>query len=228
MNTQPIKDFITFVEKEVTPAAKELKKLTSEKERKHLQRLVYTNLVDRFDTVIDATFLANASKEPLLTAALDTLKEPMTEGRTLRLLREHPTIDALIEERSREYVRREILREQHTKKLRKLFEILAPEEKFDNIPRVTAATGKISLKVTPPKGTTTPTSIAGYAHWLYARRNSIVHGGGRTTLTDNDFEQMKKLYKITPAKGVKVSLGSVGTASEFYQGVVSILTGKSK
>ena len=228
MNTQPLKDFIAFVEKEVSPAAEELKKLTSEKERKHLQRLVFTNLVDRFDTVIDATFIANASKEPLVSAALDTLKEPMTEGQTLRLLQQQATIDALIEERSREYVRREILREQHTKKLRKLFGILAPHEKFDNVPRVISATGKIIQKVTPPTTSSTPNSIAGYSHWLYVRRNSIVHGVGRTTLTDNDFEQLKKLYNITPAKGVKVSLGSVGTASVFYQGVVAILAGEAK
>jgi len=50
MNISAINDFRNFVEKKVEPGARDLENL-DEKNRVHVQKLVFTNLVDRFDTM---------------------------------------------------------------------------------------------------------------------------------------------------------------------------------
>lgn len=69
MNKEKIFEFESFLEKEVASATKELEPLP-EQSRKHLQKLVYTNLIDRFDSMIDHVFLDNALHEELLKEAV--------------------------------------------------------------------------------------------------------------------------------------------------------------
>ena len=56
MNLRNVLDFEKFVKGEVTKATNELEGL-AEGSRNHLQKLVYTNLVDRFDVMVDKTIL---------------------------------------------------------------------------------------------------------------------------------------------------------------------------
>ncbi len=223
MNTKPLTEFTDYVAKEVTTATAELGKITADAERKHLQRLVYTNLVDRFDTAIDTTLIKNAAEDPLRSAALAKLTDPLPEGKLLELLASKAKAAERVSEKCVEFVRSEILRNRHSKKLGKLFEVLAPSEKIDNLPRVNISTGKVSKKITPTNNKI-PTSICGYADWLYSRRNSVVHGGGGNKLLANDVNQLKNLYKADPAATVKLSLGSISIASTYYQAVVALLT----
>ncbi|GAA0371785.1 hypothetical protein GCM10009092_40170 [Bowmanella denitrificans] len=69
MDLQHVEEFEKFVKTEVKAAATELQGL-EEGSRTHLQKLVYTNLVDRFDVMIDKTILANALHENLLEESL--------------------------------------------------------------------------------------------------------------------------------------------------------------
>lgn len=74
MNTESVKDFQRFVSKEVRPAIKDLEKL-SEAQRIHVQKLAYTNLVDRFDTLVDTTILDNCREDYLVDEASKDLTE---------------------------------------------------------------------------------------------------------------------------------------------------------
>ena len=215
MNTIPLDKFTDYVDKEVTTASAELEKITADAERKHLQRLVYTNLVDRFDTAIDATLVENAAEDALRSDALIKLTDPLPEGELLRLLASKREVDSRVSGKCAEFVRSEILRKRHSMKLAKLFEVLAPSEEAVISPRVNTSTGKISPKINP-KVSKIPISICGYADWLYSRRNSVVHGGGGQELLTNDVKQLKKIYKVDPASTIKLSLGSISIASTYY------------
>ena len=60
---KPIDDFVAFLDREVNSAVTELTKV-AEASRKHLQKLVYTNVVDRFDSTIDPSPARRASRSP--------------------------------------------------------------------------------------------------------------------------------------------------------------------
>ena len=85
MNISAINDFRKFVEKEVEPGARDLENL-DEKNRVHVQKLVFTNLVDRFDTMLDVSLLENCRTEILLDIALRDLSGPVVESDLMKLL----------------------------------------------------------------------------------------------------------------------------------------------
>lgn len=88
-------EFKRFVETEALPAIADLQNL-SDKQRIHVQKLVYTNLVDRFDTMIDQTILDNCRHAKLVDEALSGLSGAITEADLVRLLMQSETLqDAL-------------------------------------------------------------------------------------------------------------------------------------
>lgn len=221
MITNHITEFESFVANDVDAAAKELSGIKTDAQRKHLQRLVYTNLVDRFDSMVDHTLLVNAASTSLLDEALSKLNDPLPEGELLRLLlASNASVHA--ESRVQEYVRTNILRKRHSQKLEKLLGVLHPSVNATKAPRVNVNTGAVVAKFTP-QNNKIPASICGYADWLYSRRNSVVHGAGGTALLRNDLDKLKSLYNAQPAAGVKISVGSISSASKYYLGVSSLL-----
>lgn len=192
MDLQHIDDFEKFVNTEVSKAAKELEGL-AEGSRAHLQKLVYTNLVDRFDVMVDKTILGNALHQNLLDESLKKLDSPVTEAEVLRLLLDGNNIQEVVESRVKSVLSNGILRSRNSRKLSKLFELFDVKDDVWNKPRVNNATGKVlaSFKVQNKK---VPASICGFADWTYSRRNSIVHGGGASKMLENDIEQLKKLF----------------------------------
>ena len=87
MNTDCFDEFRKFVAKVLLPATKDIGKL-ADANRKHVQKLVYTNLVDRFDAMIDEAILENCRKEHLVGEAMKGMTQPVTEADMLRLLME--------------------------------------------------------------------------------------------------------------------------------------------
>ena len=85
MDFSPIIDFESFLKKEISPAVQDIEKL-DDGSRKHIQKLVYTNLVDRFDTMIDACVLENCREEAFAKKALENASNPVTEADLYRLL----------------------------------------------------------------------------------------------------------------------------------------------
>jgi len=221
MNLTHVKDFQKFVLSEVKEATAELEGLT-EASRKHLQKLVYTNLVDRFDVMVDKTIIANALHENLLEESLKQLDSSVSEADILKLLMDARDINLVVEERIQTVLRNGILRNRHSLKLQKLFELVGEVSNYQKKPRVNLSTGKILQEFTP-QNNKVPTSICGYADWLYSRRNSIVHGGGGAKMSDLDLNQLKKIYNSDVVKITKIKLNAITVASEFYLGVARLL-----
>ena len=59
MNTNALTEFISYIDKQILSSVSDIKSL-EDKSRKHVQKLIYTNLVDRFDVMIDRSILDNA------------------------------------------------------------------------------------------------------------------------------------------------------------------------
>ena len=79
------------------PALEELQGLTDNR-RVHLQKLVFTNLVNRFDTMVDQCILDNCRAEYLLNTALKPLTSQVTEADILTLFIKSNSIETVIDE----------------------------------------------------------------------------------------------------------------------------------
>ena len=223
MNTNRFSDFSKFVEKEILPATTDLEKL-DDSSRKHVQKLVYTNLVDRFDAMIDGAILDNCREEHLVAEAAKLLTSPITESDLLQLLMHSDNIQDALDIKLKDALRNAVLRERHSRKLSTLFRVFQPEQDYWNKPRVNISVGSI-LDHIKPHLKTIPYSICGYADWLYSRRNSIVHGSGTNRFLENDVQQLKKKFKCTPAKTFRIQLSSINNAATFYNNTIELLRG---
>jgi hypothetical protein len=221
MNTERIADFLRYLKKEVMPATKDLEKL-KDANRKHVQKLIYTNLVDRFDATVDSTLLDNCRVESLAPEATKSMTQQITEADLLTLLMRSDNLQTAIDEKLRAALRNSVLRQRHSKKLSALCGALGMADTYRNQPRVNINTGVVLEKITP-QIKTIPHSICGYADWLYCRRNAIVHGAGTNKLLPNDIEQLKKIYKCDPATTFRIKLNSISIAATFFEGVANLL-----
>lgn len=222
MKTETINDFLDFLNKEISPATTEIDKL-EDNSRKHIQKLIYTNLVDRFDTMVDKCSLANCREEGFSNDALGNADKSVTEADLYRLLMQGSDLQSVLTLRLQDGLRNSVLRKRHSQKLKRLFEIISPaSEGHKQIPRVNISTGDIVDKF-KPQNKTIPHSIVGYADWLYSRRNTIVHGGGSNKFLENDKKQIKKLFKVETTKTSKISVGSIKCATHFYANVAEML-----
>jgi len=221
METNRLSDFLKFIQKEILPATEDIGTL-ADANRKHVQKLVYTNLIDRFDSMIDGAILDNCREPFLVQEAAKRLTQPITESDLLQLLMQSNNIQDVVDTKLKDALREVVLRKRHSRKLSKLFKVLQPDQECWNIPRVNVSVGAIIDRI-KPYHKTIPYSICGYADWLYSRRNSVVHGAGTTKFLDKDIVQLKKLFKCKPAKTIRIQLSSVKTAAAFYKSVVELL-----
>ncbi len=221
MDSSHIRDFTKFLDKELTPGVDELDKLSTAN-RKHVQKLVYTNLVDRFDYVVDKLILDNCRDEFLVNKAFDGNDQPVTESYLVRLLLNSADLNSVLTTRLQDKLRLSVLRNRHSRKLFTLLNLYNDIGEFDKKPRVNPSTGEIadSFKI---QIKTTPHSICGYADWLYSRRNAIVHGAGASKFLDNDRKQIKKYYRADTTKTFKISTSSIRTAVKYYKAVCSLI-----
>ena len=222
MVTDAIEEFREFLNKEFLSAANELENITSESGRKHLQKLVYTNLVDRFDYMVDQALIENWSHETLVSDAVKNLEKPFTEAEFVKGILSGKDLKSLAETKIQETLKTTVLRERHSGKLSKLSAIFAADEEVWNRPRVNISTGEI-LNQIKPQNKSIPYSICGYADWLYSRRNSIVHGGGAPKFLKNDADQIKRIFKCAVAKSAKIQLSSLKVTGTFYLALINLL-----
>jgi len=222
MNKTAIRDFKKYVERAIEPAIDDIESL-DKKNRVHVQKLVYTNLVDRFDTMIDMSILKNCREEGFMDFSLKDMTGNVTESDLIKILMHGEDLQGALDIKLKTGLRNTVLRRRHSLKLTFLFSVFCPELNCISAQRVSVPTGKIMERVSPQKKVRTPCSISGYADWLYSRRNSIVHGGGNNKFLENDKKQLKKIYKKEPARTFKVKLSSVSNTVTFYKDVVSLL-----
>lgn len=215
MGQDYLKEFKDYLECELGPAINELGKI-GETSRRHLQKLVFTNLIDRFDYCIDKTLLKllEASDE-FQDEILGEHNKPINESEILKLMLTAETPHQVAMEKLKDTLRRTILHKRHSEKLSKLLSVMDVEEVLWRKPRVNPSLGKI-LNTFTVHNSSVPASICGYADWLYSRRNAIVHGGGQCKWLDRDLKQLKKKFNCDPGKTVKLSLASIKNAAQFY------------
>jgi hypothetical protein len=219
-----LSDFKEFLKKDVKPSIKELENLTSEKSRVHLQKLVFTNLVDRFDTAIDRALIDRIESEELLREIIKDAKPSWSEGDAIKMLLQASNPKEIAINRLKELYRSSIGRERHSHKLERLLLNFGLERNELRNPRVNPSKGEI-LNTFTVQTNSIPPSIIGYADWIYSKRNALVHGGGKASLLENDVKQIKKVFgSFEPAKGnaFKLQLSSIITASNFYEALINL------
>ena len=222
MKTEKLASFLNYLEKEVLPATEDLAKL-ADANRKHIQKLIYTNLVDRFDAMVDGLLLDNCRSEFLSDEATKGMSQPITEADLVKLLMNSVDLQAAIDEKLKASLRNSVLRERHSRKVSSLFSTFKIDDSQKNIPRVNISTGVILEKIKPQQSKV-PYGICGYADWLYSRRNAIVHGAGSNKFLKNDLVQLKRLYKSTPAATFRIKLATIKNTAVFYQCVTGIIS----
>ena len=203
------------------PGADDLERLET-RNRKHVQKLVYTNVVDRFDYLIDKLLLDNCREELLISKAFAGNDQPIRESDLIKLLLETADLRTAVDLRLQEKLRFSALRLRHSRKLSLLLSLCDDVGDFKNKPRVNPSTGDIksSFKI---QIRTTPHSICGYADYLYSRRNAIVHGAGSTKFLERDREQIKKSYNVDLTKGFRISISSIRNAARYYKAVCLLI-----
>lgn len=199
-------------------AVRELANIKEEKNRKHLQRLVYVNVVNRFDVLLDNLLLIYATKDSgeFRNVVLDKVKDSNISLKDFYQILLSDNSKLAVTEKIEDLVRLNFLRERHSKKLRMLLEVCLQVDSSDlNRPRVNANDGRIHSTYTP-RGNNVPPSIIGYADFLYSRRNGLVHGDGALLVLSSDAKYLEKNFKIKPAKMIGIKLSSIESATRFY------------
>lgn len=227
MILEAVIEFKNYMQKELLFATKELEKIKTEESRKHLQKLVYTNLVDRFDTMVDSAITENFDSEILLEEASKNLEKELTQAEFIKNILNQTSWKDYAAEKVKESLSSTTLRQRHSNKLSKLCKVFMPNEEVWNTQRVNISTGDI-LKQIKPQSKTIPYSICGYADWLYSRRNAVVHKGGSSKFLDNDIKQIKKQFNTSIGKTVKIQLSSIKTTSKFYLSLINLFEKHSK
>lgn len=219
-----IDKFEKFIKSEIESAIDELSKIKTESNRKHLQRLVYVNLINRFDHLIDSlllrfTLVDSGFKRKVLN---EVKEEPVYLKEVYDiLLSADPRVS--VEKRVQDIARLKFLNKRHSIKLRQLLlHCLGWKETDLDRPRVFTNNGSLFKTVSRAKGRKIPDSVVGYADWLYSRRNSFVHSD-KLEITANDTDYIKKQFNIGVAKRISLSISSIKSASRYYSELCSAL-----
>jgi hypothetical protein len=212
-----IKNFQKFAEQDVSAAISELKKIKKDENRKHLQRLVYANLIDRFDVLIDELLLelATLPNNSFHTRVLLKVSDIPVSQKDFYEVMVSNDAKKVIEEQIKNIVRSEFIRSRHSAKLRVLLEDGFEVEKNQlNKSRVNANDGRVQTTF-KRRSVTVPSTVIGYSDYLYARRSGIVHGTG-TSISKQDTDYLTKTFDAK-TKAIGIKLSSVLSAAQFYK-----------
>ena len=140
-------EFKSFLENEVEPALKELSDLKNDSSRKHIQKLVYTNLVDRMDYCLDQALSSMLDDETceLRDEILMKCSQPVNEDEILRMILAEDAKEMAIV-KLREKLSNTVLRGRHSRKLKKVLILLDQKETNIYSSRVNPSTGQILSK----------------------------------------------------------------------------------
>jgi hypothetical protein len=224
MELSKCREFLKFIDDYIIPSRNDIENLGTAN-RVHIQKLLYTNTVDRFDAMIDGVLLDNCRHGPLLEKATSGMNKEMTEADLVVLLINNDSLQTAITDKLKDALRLSVLRERHSKKLRALLSALCPDDAslISKKPRVHLPTGELRETATVSRHQNVPQSVCGYADWLYSRRNTIVHGSGSSNLLTNDKLQLKKTYGCEVADTIRITIQAVDKTVQFYQGVTQVI-----
>lgn len=223
MELLPVKSFEKFLNKEIEPAIEEIAALKKDASRRHIQKLLYTNVVDRFDSMIDYCILENCESEYFRERALKVADNPITEAQLIEYLLHGEQLSDVLRDRLQEGLRTRLLRERHSVKMNHLISAVKPDERWVfNELRVDPNKGRIHETKIANHKKNIPQSVIGYADWLYSRRNALVHGG-TNSFNSNDRRYIKDKWRIELSSSFTISLGSLRTALKFYSDFTGVL-----
>jgi hypothetical protein len=214
---ETISKFEDFTNTEVGAAVKELEGITTESNRKHLQRLVYVDLINRFDALVDSLLLQFSILDGEFKKKV--LNETKDEAIFLKeiyeiFLSEDPKL--AVQQRVEAVTQTRFLNQRHSDKLRILLaNCFFWKDGELQRPRVFTNNGKIFTETTRLNPYQIPDTVIGYSDWLYSRRNSIVHGDGKK-LASKDIEIMKRKFSSNPTSSMRLQLASIKSAQVFY------------
>lgn len=224
-----INDFNKFIDTNIEPSIRELQNITSNTNRSHLQRLVYTNLVDRFDSLIDLLLIECASEKSAFNdKIMSSMKDTPIDKRYLFSILLSNDIAEVVKEELEGIVKNGFLRKRHSLKLRTLlFDCFDFASNEIDKPRVNAD-GRIhsTYKQSTAAKKKIPATIIGYADWVYSRRNTLVHNFGKLNLNQHDFDYIKSNFGTTPSKSVGIKIESITSLKKFYKYLMSEITDK--
>jgi hypothetical protein len=222
MDTSRIDAFKNYVDTQITPSVSEIRGL-NDNSRIHVQKLVYTNLVDRFDVMVDTAILTNCRSELVIEAISPSLTETVSEHYLLKLLMDTDSVQDAIDERLKAAIRNTILRKRHSQKLQFLLKLFDKLEYSKLKPQVQPGNGNIVQSSNITK-VNIPHSVCGYADWLYSRRNAIVHGASKIpSYLPNDVKKLKELYKYDCPLSINLKFGAIEQTIRFYTCIVNIM-----
>jgi len=211
-----IYEFVEYLDNEISPVITELENLEASN-RIHLQKLVYVDAANRFDTLLDGLLIIFAldRDSSLQGKLLDTLNIPATQKDIFNLLLSDNPQDRVLE-RIKETAKSEFLRMSHAQKLRRLLRECYDWKDVDlDRSKVNPSLGTISKNFVQ-KNTAIPTNVVGYADWLYRRRNVLVHPTSGRSFSKQDLRELRR-YCANPTSSINISLASVKQISVFYK-----------
>jgi len=224
MKLAAAEEFRKYIEKQIEPSVEDIKKL-DDKSRKHVQKLIYANLVDRFDVMVDHLILENCRSDFVIEAISPSLTETVNEAYLLQLLMNAETVQDAIDEKLKNTIRNSVLRRRHSQKLQFLLKLFERLEYSTKKPQVQPGNGNV-VQLAQKTRVNVPHSVCGYADWLYARRNAVVHGAGSSRYLENDKIQLKKLYDYNCPDTFRLKIGAVTSSVKFYGCILDILGGE--
>ena len=228
---EEIKEFKGLIDSDIQPALDELEKIEIDASRKHLQKLVYTNLVDRFDYALDKTLIHLLGvNEQFQDEIAKGLKDAVSEGDLFKMLlsgKDFSEVRQTALGKINTALSATVLRSRHSKKLEKLLKTLGVNQDEYWTPRVNRATGNICGKMSV-QDNRVPLSILGYADWLYSRRNGLVHGGGKKVMFKDDIKYLQEKFNWKATGTVRISLPSIKNAANFYVDLTEMVSKKIK
>lgn len=210
-----LRKFSVYLEKDFKPAYEEISKIAVSKNRVHIQKLLYVSLLNRFDSAIDEFFYENPESDVLESAIKSSLSQPLTAYEMIGLIRGGEDV---IADKIRSIVKAEVGRKKHVDKLSMMLKQLGFSDSEVKKNRVNNASGSILDAYSATK--THPVSILGYADWLYARRNILVH----STNSNSDSKlkkRFKETYNVALPNSIRLSISALKTASKFYTDLMS-------
>ncbi len=217
--------FNDFIKTDIQAALGELKDIKTEKNRFHLQKLVYIDLVNRFDSLIDSMLLAFATEDGMFRERiLKNWKEIPVYKQEMYEVLMSINVKEYLGQKMSEAVKAEYLSKRHSDKLRILLKTcFAWEDTELQRPRVDSngSIGRIRRRL----GRKNPTQVPGFADWLYSRRNALVHGD-KNHFIQQDREIIEQKFQVLVPLSIVIKLSSITTAARFYSDLCKLMQRK--